>query len=90
MANPVRRMVTVVATVGVMLIYLLVLLLSPSGVAEASFCSPHGDSLQNAPIVFSGRAVSIKLEIHDPQQRFRPAADELHLPTMLVDGEMRA
>jgi len=58
-----RRMVIVVASVGGMLICLLVLL---RGVAEASFCSPHGDSLQNAPIVFSGRADSVKSEIHDP------------------------
>ncbi len=63
MTSLARRTVTVVATVGGVLICLLVLL---SGVAEASFCSPHGDSLQNAPIVFSGRAVSVKLEIHDP------------------------
>jgi hypothetical protein len=63
MASLDRRTVTVVATMGGVLICLLVLL---SGVAEASFCSPHGDSLQNAPIVFSGRAVSVKLEIHDP------------------------
>jgi hypothetical protein len=55
-------MVTLVATVGGMLICLLLL----SGVAEASFCSPHGDSLQNAPIVFSGRTVSVNLEIYDP------------------------
>ena len=61
MASLDRRTVTVVATVGGVLICLLVLL---PGVAEASFCS--GDSLQNAPIVFSGRAVSVKLEIHDP------------------------
>ncbi|MEO8286661.1 MAG: hypothetical protein ABI670_09520 [Chloroflexota bacterium] len=63
MASLDRRTVTVVAAVSGALTCLLVLL---SGVAEASFCSPHGDSLQNAPIVFSGRAVSIKLEIHDP------------------------
>jgi hypothetical protein len=61
MASLGRRTVTVVATVGGVLICLLVLL---SGVAEASFCS--GDSLQNAPIVFSGRAANVKLEIHDP------------------------
>ena len=61
MASLDHRTVTVVATVGGVLICLLVLL---SGVAEASFCSR--DSLQNAPIVFSGRAVSVKLEIHDP------------------------
>ncbi|HMA37938.1 MAG TPA: hypothetical protein VKY74_26045 [Chloroflexia bacterium] len=63
MASLDRRMVAVAATVGGMLICLLVLL---PEVAEASFCSPHGDSLQNAPIVFSGRAVSVKLAIHDP------------------------
>ena len=63
MASLDRRKVAVVAAVGGVLICLLVLL---PGVAEASFCSPHGDSLQNAPIVFSGRAVSVKLEIHDP------------------------
>jgi len=56
-------MAAVVTAVGGVLICLLIL---PSGVAEASFCSLHGDSLQNAPIVFSGRAVSVKLEIHDP------------------------
>lgn len=63
MASLGRRTVTVVATVGGILLCLLVLL---PGVAEASFCSPHGDSLQNAPIVFSGRAVNVKVEIHDP------------------------
>jgi hypothetical protein len=63
MTGPVRHIAAVVAAVSGVLICLLVL---PSGVAEASFCSPHGDSLQNAPIVFSGRAVSVKLEIHDP------------------------
>ncbi len=63
MASLDRRIVAVVAAVGGVLICLLVLL---PGVAEASSCSPHGDSLQNAPIVFSGRAVSVKLEIHDP------------------------
>src|SRR4028118_631954 len=62
MASLHRHIVAVVAAVGVVLICLLVLL---PGVAEASFCYPHGDSLENAPIVFSGRAVSIKLEIHD-------------------------
>ena len=62
MASLDRRTVTVVAMVGVLLICLLVLL---PGVAEASFCSPRGDSLQNAPIVFSGRVVNVKLEIHD-------------------------
>ncbi|MDQ3706073.1 MAG: hypothetical protein M3437_12755 [Chloroflexota bacterium] len=62
MASPGRHLVAVVAAVGGALICLLVLL---PGVAEASFCYPHGDSLENAPIVFSGRAVSVKLEIHD-------------------------
>ena len=62
MASLDRRTVTVVASAGGVLICLLILL---SGVAEASFCSPHGDSLQNAPIVFSGRVVSVKLDIHD-------------------------
>src|SRR4051812_37804135 len=60
MAGLVCRMVAVVAAVGGGLVCLLVLL---PGVAEASFCS--GDSLQNAPIVFSGRAVSVKLDIRD-------------------------
>ncbi len=62
MASRYRRMVAVVVAAGGV-ICLLVLL---QGVAEASFCSPHGDSLQNAPIVFSGQAVSVQLEIHDP------------------------
>jgi hypothetical protein len=48
--------------VGGALICLLVLL---PGVAAASFCYPHGDTLESAPIVFSGRAVSVKLEIRD-------------------------
>jgi hypothetical protein len=61
MARVNRRTVTVIATVGGVLICLLALL---SGIAEASFCSR--DSLQNAPIVFSGQAASVKLEIHDP------------------------
>src|SRR5688500_1154982 len=63
MASPVRRIVAVVAAVGGVLLCLLVLL---PAVAEASNCSPPGDSLQNAPLVFSGRAISVKLEIRDP------------------------
>lgn len=63
MPSPHRLIVTVVAVVGGALICLLLLL---PGVAEASFCSPHGDSLKNAPIVFSGRAVSVKLDTYDP------------------------
>jgi hypothetical protein len=62
MARLDRGMMAVATTVGGMLICLLVLL---PRVAEASFCSSQEDSLQNAPIVFSGRVVSVKLEIHD-------------------------
>lgn len=63
MTSQSHRIIATIASMGGVLICLLVLL---PGVAKASFCYPDGDSLQNAPIVFSGLAASIKLEIHDP------------------------
>ena len=57
-----RTIVAVLAAIGGVLICLILL----SGVAEASFCFPHGDSPNNTPIVFSGRAVSVSLDFHDP------------------------
>ena len=78
MASLNRRIVAVVAAVGGVLLCLLVLL---PGIAEAGNCSPHGDSLKNAPIIFSGRAVSVNLEFRDPSG----ALVDKQVPNALVD-----